>query len=106
MRPAGPLVMSGPAFRRGSNIMHLVLCSSSDPGALWAFRELRAQGLTPLELVTTEMLALSTRWEHRLGEQGVTTSFDLPDGRRVASTDVRGVLNRLLSPPEALIAQA
>ena len=86
--------------------MHLFLCTSSDYSARWAFRELLAFGLDSLELVTSEMLALSTGWEHRLGTEGVTTQFDLPDGRRVVSSEVRGVLNRLLGPPEMLVAQA
>jgi len=86
--------------------MHLVLCTSSDYAARWAFRELLAFGLDSLELVTSEMLALSTGWEHSLGAEGVTTQFDLPDGRRVVSSEVRGVLNRLLGPPEMLVAQA
>lgn len=91
---------------RAVRAVSLVLCSSSDLPAVWTHRALRAAGLASVELVTSEMLALTTNWEHRLGAAGVSTSFVLPDGRRVASEDVGGVLNRMMAPPEALIAQA
>ena len=86
--------------------MHLVLCSSSDTPAIWACNGLAALGLAPLQLVTSEMLALSTGWTHRLGSEGIATRFTLPDGIRIESGDIRGILNRLLAPPEALVAQS
>jgi hypothetical protein len=84
----------------------LVVCSSADLSALWAYRGLRAQGFGSLELITGEMLALSTCWEHRLGASGMSTAFTLAEGRRIASGEISGVLNRLVAPPEALIAQS
>ena len=40
--------------------MHLVLCSSSDTPAIWAYNGLATVGVKPLLLITSEMLARST----------------------------------------------
>ena len=45
--------------------MWLVLCPSSDVAGRWAFEGLRARGLAPIELVTSESLAYA-RWDHRV----------------------------------------
>ncbi len=79
--------------------MWLTLCSSSDAPALWAHQALRAQGLEPLELVTTEMLRQGIRWEHRLGIQGASINFTLNDGRKIKSDTIQGVLNRTIWAP-------
>jgi hypothetical protein len=79
--------------------MWLTLCSSSDTPALWAHHALRAQGLEPLELVTTEMLGQVIRWEHRLGIKGASINFTLNDGREIKSESIRGVLNRTMWIP-------
>jgi hypothetical protein len=85
--------------------MHLILCASFDLPALWAYEGLRAAGLDSVELITSETFAGSRLWEHRLGTAGIDTSFRLPDGRTVLSQDIRGVLNRLLAPPQELISR-
>jgi hypothetical protein len=79
--------------------MWLVLCSSNDASALWAFQGLKNRRLEPLELVTAESLVAGVRWEHRLGVEGVTLEADLPDGRHICDADLWGVLNRLTSVP-------
>ena len=80
----------------------LVLCPSSDVAGRWAFEGLRARGLTPIDLVTSESLAYA-RWDHRVGSAGASVSMDLPDGRSIRHDDVNGVLNRLaFVPGEAL----
>jgi hypothetical protein len=85
--------------------MWLVLCASSDVSALWAYQGLKARGLTPLELVSAEMLAYSLRWEQRLGSDGSSLEITLADGRTISDVTTRGVLNRLMSvPPEHLLA--
>ncbi|MBV9252531.1 MAG: hypothetical protein JO227_25230 [Acetobacteraceae bacterium] len=86
--------------------MYLVLCSSFDAPALWAHEGLRAAGLADVELLTGERFAVTTAWEHRLGRSGVRTSFTLPDGRTVQDDEIGGVLNRLVTPPEPLLASA
>ena len=75
--------------------MWLVLAPAADPSAAWAFRGLRARGLAPLELVSSELLLRSRRWVHRVGGGGDSVEVDLPDGRMIRSQDVRGVLNRI-----------
>jgi hypothetical protein len=79
--------------------MWLVLCPSDDVSAFWAYRGLRSLGLEPLELVTAELLAISLRWEHRLGQSGSIVRIDLADGRTVRSDATFGVLNRLVREP-------
>jgi hypothetical protein len=84
--------------------MWLVLCTSNDVAALWAYQGLKAGGLAPLELVRAEVLAYSVHWEHRLGADGVHVAITLADGRRIRSDTLRGVLNRLSwAPPEHLV---
>src|SRR5690242_141704 len=86
--------------------MFLVLCSSNDYGAQWAFTGLKRMGLTPVELVTSEELAYSRFWEHRVGVASASVRLMLPDGRIICSSGVSGVLNRLLSAPQELVNYA
>lgn len=76
--------------------MWLVLCEDHDAAAHWAHEGLAARGL-PTELVTSTSLGTATRWVHRLGPAGGELEVSLADGREIRSTDVSGVLNRLLS---------
>jgi hypothetical protein len=77
----------------------LVLCERSDLPALWAWHGLRRHGLAPIELVTSELLAYSLRWEHRVDDEGVRTTIALADGRTIRSAEIQGVLNRLVRVP-------
>ncbi|MCP4428564.1 MAG: hypothetical protein GY803_29110 [Chloroflexi bacterium] len=79
--------------------MWLILSTSNDVSAQWAYGGLRTRGLTPLEWVTDDQLAYASCWEHRLDENGVRVTIELADGRSIRSQQVRGVLNRLLTVP-------
>ncbi len=79
--------------------MWLIACNPGDVAALWAARRLAERGLAPLEVVSAEALAYSLRVEHRLGAGPPSVRLELADGRRVASDEVRGFLNRLTYPP-------
>ena len=79
--------------------MWLILCSSHDAHALWAYEGLKARGLAPLEMVSAEALPYSLRWEHRLDAEGARLSVTLRDGRTITSDRLRGVLNRLTHVP-------
>jgi len=84
--------------------MWLVLCGSTDLPALWAYRGLQSRGLSPLELVSTELLLYNRRCVHRVGSHGASVEMTLADGRTIDSATTRGVLNRLLSvAPDDLI---
>lgn len=83
--------------------MYLVLCSAADKSARWAYEGLRKRGVKPLELITSEELAYSRLWEHRVGEETPSIKIVLADGRTVSSGEVSGVLNRLLSAPKTLV---
>ncbi len=80
--------------------MWLVLCSSADASALWAYQGLKQMGLAPLELVTAESLACGSRWEHRLNSTSTQIRITLSSGVVVDGARVRGVLNRLHAPSE------
>ena len=86
--------------------MWLVLCSSTDTSALWAYQGLRQLGLAPLELVTVEDLACSSRWEHRLSGNDAQIRITLANGRIIDGAQVRGVLNRLHMPSALAVQQA
>jgi len=86
--------------------MQLLLCSGSDLPGMWAFHALRGGALPSLELVTIESLADCSDWEHRVGASGDRISFRLPDGRTIDDSQIEGVLNRLVFPPQELISRA
>jgi hypothetical protein len=77
----------------------LALCDPADRAAVWAYRGLRARGLTPLELLAPQTLLGSTRSAHRIGRDGADFEITLPDGRVLASREVDGVLNRVACAP-------
>jgi hypothetical protein len=81
--------------------MWLLLCDRSDRSALWAFRALRAHGLT-LELVSTSVLMCALTWEHRLSSKSTALRIGLADGRTINGDDVSGVLNRVVALPDEL----
>jgi hypothetical protein len=80
--------------------MWLVLCSSADASALWAYQGLKRLGLASLELVTAESLACSSRWEHRLNSSTTQIKITLSNGLLIDGSQIRGVLNRLHAPSE------
>lgn len=80
--------------------MWLVLCSSSDMSAHWAFQGLAQMGLAPLQLVTAESLASARAWEHRVNSSGAEVTITLANGALIRSSQVRGVLNRLVAPSD------
>ena len=85
--------------------MWLLLCTSDDHPALWAANRLRARGLSPLVLLTPELLHFSSRWLHRLGnEDPPSVEFTLADGRPIRSVEIRGVLNRIPGLPPGLVS--
>jgi hypothetical protein len=81
----------------------LVLCSGDDPAGLWSYLGLGRRGLAPLELVTPEALGWALGISHSIRRTGVFTEIELADGRRLVSTEIRGVLNRLTGIPPAVL---
>jgi hypothetical protein len=86
--------------------MWLVMCSSADASALWAYQGLKQLGLAPLELVTAESLACASRWEHRVRSRNTEIRITLANGLVIDGSRVRGVLNRLYAPPDAALQYA
>ncbi|GAH68563.1 unnamed protein product, partial [marine sediment metagenome] len=79
--------------------MWLILCSSTDVSAIWAYHRIKALGFEPLELVSTEMLVYSLYWEHRLSNDAISVNIQLTDGRRISQNKLNGVFNRIVSIP-------
>jgi hypothetical protein len=78
--------------------MWLVLCDASDAPAIWAFQEMRARGITPLELVTADDLSLADYWEHRI--VGGRASIRIRAGNLdIDGGQLCGVFNRLYTVP-------
>ena len=85
--------------------MWLLLCTSDDHPALWAADRLRARGLSPLVVLTPELLHFSLGWQHRLGnDDPPSVEFTLADGRVIHDGAVRGVLNRIATLSPHLVA--
>jgi hypothetical protein len=79
--------------------MWVVLCDPADHAALWAYAGLRDRGLTPLRLVSPQALVCSTWSAHRIETRSADFEIRMPDGDRLASSDIRGLLNRLSAVP-------
>ena len=80
-----------------------MVCEEADLGAFWAAESLQSRGL-PVEIVTGAELAAAERWEHRLGQSGITLALTFAGGERcLRSWDVKGVLNRLSYLPSAWV---
>jgi len=79
--------------------MWLVICSAQDESAIWAYQGLRMRGLSPVELVTADMLTTNARWKHTVGVDGANINITLADGRVIDNRAVRGVVNRLTHVP-------
>lgn len=85
--------------------MWLLLCTSDDHPALWAANRLRARGLSPLVVLTPEMLHFSFRWQHRLGnEDPPSVEFTLADGQHIRGAEIKGVLNRIAALAPSLVS--
>lgn len=84
--------------------MYLILASSTDLPALWAWQGLAVRGLAPVEMVTAEMLVTAPYWEHRVGNgRRNALRIQLADGRFVDASAVRGTLNRLTAVPAGFL---
>jgi hypothetical protein len=84
----------------------LVLCSPHDDSAIWAYHGLRRRGLSPLRIVASEALAFSTRFEHEILADGISTRIGLADGWVLDSREIRGALNRVQQLPSDHYARA
>lgn len=79
--------------------MWLVLCNPTDSAALWAYAGLRDRGLRPLELVASHEFSYSTWSVHYVDEHGANFEIALQGGRKLISSEIKGVLNRLSEIP-------
>jgi hypothetical protein len=85
--------------------LYLVLCHPYDAAAIWAHEALTAAVDARAELVLSSELALAARWQHRVTADGsLDLCVELQDGRELRSSEVRGVLNRLMSAPLEVVA--
>lgn len=85
--------------------MWLLLCTPDDASALWLYHCLQQQHTyVPIEIVTPAELLYSVRWVETLGIPDAQFEITLSDGRRIRSTIVRGVINRLTEVPTQQLA--
>lgn len=80
--------------------MWLILSEIDDASAIWAFRGLKIRQIEPLDFVSSEVLAYSLKWEHRLESNETTIKIKLADGREIQSDTINGILNRLFTIPQ------
>ncbi len=80
--------------------MWIVFGSRSDTTALWIAEGLRERGLKPVIWIPAEILPLAHRWVHRIGQSGASLALTLADGRRLRSSKVKGVVNRMPWAPD------
>lgn len=78
--------------------MLLVLAPLEDSAALWFVRAATQAGV-PCVTLTTETLSFARRLSHRLSDDVVGSRIETTSGQVVASDQVTGVLNRMVSPP-------
>lgn len=86
--------------------MWLILCDPQDHPAIWAYGRLCERGLTPLEVVTPHELLCALESAHRVDADGASFDLLLADGRRLRSTEIRGVVNRVTWLPTEALATA
>lgn len=79
--------------------MWLILCEPYDRAAIWVYQRLRARGDVPTELVTPAQLVYAPRTKHWIASDDAGLEIVLADGRRIASSEVTGVLNRMVHLP-------
>ena len=79
--------------------MLLVLTALDDLAALSFVRASETAG-THCTVLTTEAMSFARRRSHRLSDDGVVTRLEMADGTVVSSSNVTGVVNRMLSPPD------
>jgi hypothetical protein len=85
--------------------VYLVLCHPYDAAAIWAHGALGAAVDGRVELVLSSELARAVRWRHRVtAGGGLDLCVELDDGRELRSSEVHGVLNRLMSAPLEVVA--
>ncbi|MER5546501.1 hypothetical protein ACWDBP_34955 [Streptomyces sp. NPDC001233] len=83
--------------------MLLVLCHLNDLHALWFAQRAYRDGLR-CTVLPTEKLSFARRRSHRLGgafADEPRTVIELTDGTVIDSARVTGVLNRMITPPDA-----
>lgn len=84
--------------------MWLVLSAQEDPGVDALAERLRQRGLDPLIHANAEDIGLA-RWSYRTGGTVESSEVLLPNGVNIASSRLRGVLNRLYAVPATALAQ-
>jgi hypothetical protein len=83
--------------------MYMMLCSTTDTSAQWAASGLAGLLPGPLEVVLAETLADGATWEHRVSSDAVHLKVALADGRVICGSKIKGVVNRLMVPPQARV---
>jgi hypothetical protein len=79
--------------------MWLIISEPEDMPAIWTYSKLKDSGLDPIEQVTPEEFSYAASAIYSLNREGSKFVFDLRDGRKIRSDDIRGILNRVTAVP-------
>lgn len=82
----------------------LVIASSRDVSARWAYDRLSRLDLAQIEYVTDADL-VDAIWQHEVSDDGCRTILTLSDGRQIDTSQVSGVLNRFTHIPADMVAK-
>src|SRR5205814_4716450 len=77
----------------------LVVASLDDADALWFAQRAGTSGVA-CRVLTTEALSFARRRSHRVTDQGCTTTIEVVAGDIIRDSEIGGVLNRALDPPD------
>jgi len=76
-----------------------VVASLDDADALWFAQRAGTSGVA-CRVLTTEALSFARRRSHRVTDQGCTTTIEVVAGDIIRDSEIGGVLNRALDPPD------
>lgn len=83
--------------------MWLILTETHDPCARWLLEGLGRRANRPVLGVNADDLARARQWEHRVEVGRSFSRVRLESGREITSTEVTGMVNRLVRPPAQLL---
>jgi hypothetical protein len=75
--------------------LYLFVIHSSDLPAIWLYRNLRKQGFDAIELITIDQLVNNRKLTVSLDDGKASFILDLFDGRRIDSSALYGLINRI-----------
>lgn len=79
--------------------MWLILADDNDTSALWLYNKLKRSGFHDIQVVSSTAVAYNLFWNYRMTNDRSDSEFVFGDGRRLRTSGITGVINRLTSIP-------